>query len=431
MTEVAQASPPPASPPTHPWAAGVPRDAGAMTLPRWTDFLVVGGGIIGINLALELKRRHADCQVTLIEKEPSWGQHASGRNSGVLHAGFYYTPDSLKARFTREGNSQLTGYCEARGIRVNRCGKLVVARSAADLAGLDQLLQRGRANGVPLEDLSLDEARRIEPRVKTHMRALFSPTTAAVDPVQVLDALGRDLYAAGIRVGTDTAYLGRTATTVRTSAGPIAAGYVVNAAGVYADRIARDYGFSERYRILPFKGLNLHSAPGVPAFSAHIYPVPDLRYPFLDVHVTVRADGGTSLGPTATPAFWREHYEGLRRFRLAECLEVVAREVGLFLRNDGGFRRLAIHELRKYRKRTLLAHAAALAQGIRLEDFRSWGSPGIRAQLLDITRGKLEMDFRYEGDDRSFHVLNAVSPAFTCAIPLSAHLVDQIDRLVA
>ena len=427
MTGVAPAP----SPPTQPRVAGGPRDAASTTLPRSTDFLVVGGGIIGINLALELKRRYADSQVTLIEKEPSWGLHASGRNSGVLHAGFYYTPDSLKARFTRQGNRQLTDYCEARGLRVNRCGKLVVAQHPADLAGLDQLLERGRTNGVPLEDLSLEEARRIEPRVKTLGRALFSPTTAAVDPVQVLDALARDLYNAGIRVATDTTYLGRTGTTVRTSAGPIAAGYVVNAAGVYADRIARDYGFAERYRILPFKGLYLRSEPGAPRFAAHIYPVPDPRHPFLGVHVTVTADGGTALGPTATPAFWREHYQGLKNFRLAECVEVVARELGLFLRNDHDFRRLAIDELRKYRKRTLVAHAAALAQGIRLADFRCWGRPGIRAQLLDISSGKLEMDFRYEGDDRSFQVLNAVSPAFTCAIPFCAYLVDQIERLVA
>lgn len=419
------------APPTHPRALGVPRDIASATLPRSTDFLVVGGGIIGINLALELKRRHTDGHVTLIEKEPSWGLHASGRNSGVLHAGFYYTPDSLKARFTREGNRQLTDYCETRGLRVNRCGKLVVAQDPADLAGLDQLLERGRANGVPLEDLSQAEARRIEPRVKTHVRALFSPTTASVDPVQVLDALGRDLYSAGIRVATGTTYLGRHGTTVRTSAGPITAGYVVNAAGLYADCIARDYGFAERYRILPFKGLNLHGAPSAPRFGAHIYPVPDLRHPFLGVHVTVTADGGTALGPTATPAFWRQHYQGLKNFRLAECVEVVAREVGLFLRNESDFRRLAIHELQKYRKRTLVAHAAALAQGIRIEDFGRWGRPGIRAQLLDVSSGKLEMDFRYEGDDRSFHVLNAVSPAFTCAIPFCAYLVDQIERLVA
>ncbi len=140
---------------------------------------------------------------------------------------------------------------------------------------------------------------------------------------------------------------------------------------------------------------------------------------------------GAAIGPTATPAFWHQHYQGLRNFRLAECVEILTREAGLFLRDDGDSRRLAIRELQQYRKRTLVAHAAELAEGIRVEDFRRWGRPGIRAQLLDLRSGKLEMDFRYEGDDRSFHVLNAVSPAFTCAIPFCAYLVDQIAQLVA
>lgn len=412
-------------------AARTGRTVSTASPPPCADFLVVGGGIIGIALALELKRRYTDQQVTLIEKEPSCGRHASGRNSGVLHAGFYYTPDSLKARFTRDGNRHLSEYCATRGLRLNRCGKLVVAAGPADLPGLDALLARGRANGVPLEDLSADDVRRIEPRAKTYARALFSPTTAAVDPAQVLEALGRDLEQAGVSVATGTAYLGHAGTTVRTSAGPIAAGYVVNAAGLYADRIARDYGVAGRYAILPFKGLNLQATPTGPRFATHIYPVPDLRHPFLGVHITVTADGRTALGPTATPALWREQYEGLDNFRLGECVEVVTRQLGLFLRNDAGFRRLAIGELRKYRKRTLVRHAAALAQGIRAEHFTRWGPPGIRAQLLDRATGTLEMDFRYEGDDRSFHVLNAVSPAFTCAIPFCAHLADQIDRLVA
>lgn len=134
-------------------------------------------------MALELRRRNADATVALLEKEPDWGRHASGRNSGVLHAGFYYSSDSLKARFAREGNQQLTAYCVNRGLPINRCGKLVVARNAAELAGLDELLRRGRANGVALEELTAAEAHRLEPRATTFERALFSPTTSSVDPV--------------------------------------------------------------------------------------------------------------------------------------------------------------------------------------------------------------------------------------------------------
>ena len=151
------------------------------------DFLVIGGGVIGVNVACELKRRYPDCSILLIEKERDLGQHASGRNSGILHAGFYYSADSLKARFTREGNALMKAHCDAHGLWVNRCGKLVVARDEADLAGLDELFRRGRVNGVELEMISREEAHEIEPRVKTHERALWSPTTATVDPTE-----GRD-----------------------------------------------------------------------------------------------------------------------------------------------------------------------------------------------------------------------------------------------
>ena len=228
-----------------------------MNTARTTDFLVVGGGIVGLCIARELRARYTDASITLIDKESSLGQHASGRNSGVLHAGFYYTADSLKARFCREGNVTMRAYCDARGLAINPCGKLVVVKNAAELATLDELLRRAAGNGVPVESLSAKEAREREPRVKTFERALWSPTTASVHPPDVVAAMHADAIAEGIEVRTGVAYTGRSGHEVHTSAGPIGAGYVVNAAGLYADRVARDFGFSKRYRILPFKGLYL------------------------------------------------------------------------------------------------------------------------------------------------------------------------------
>ena len=401
-----------------------------MTAASTTDFLVVGGGIVGLTLALELKRRYGDCSVTLLEKEPACGLHASSRNSGVLHAGFYYTADTLKARLTLQGNRRLTAYCRERGLRLSRCGKLVVTTGPADLPGLEELLRRGRATGVPLEVLSPEEARRIEPRAKTAERALFSPCTATVDPAEVVASLVDDARAAGIAVLTGTAYRARGRGGAVTSAGTIGAGYLVNTAGLYADRIALEYGFSERYRILPFRGRYLLAEPGAPHMRTHIYPVPNLENPFLGVHITRGVDGGVKIGPTATPALWREHYEGWGNFKLGECLSIAAQETGLLLRNDFGFRRLALAELREYGRRALVRRAARLADGVQAAGFRRWGRAGIRAQLFDIRARRLEMDFRYEGDERSFHVLNAVSPAFTCALPLAEHLAERIaERL--
>ena len=399
-----------------------------------TDFLVLGGGIIGLAVARELRRRFPDQQVTLVEKETSVGQHASGRNSGVLHAGFYYSADSLKARFCRDGNKALRDYILSRRLSLNPCGKLVVARSAADLPHLDELKRRAVRNGVALESVTAAEARTIEPRVKTFERALWSPNTATADPAQVIAAFREDAEREGIQVRTGSPYLGRVPGqpgAVRTGAGEFAPGYVVNCAGLYADRVALDFGFSQNYRILPFKGLYLYSDEPAGAFRTNIYPVPDLRNPFLGVHFTVTVDGHAKIGPTAIPAFWREQYSGLDRFQAAEFAEIVWRDLGLFVSAGFDFRRLAVEELRKYSRAHLVKLAGELATDVDLAHYHHWGKPGIRAQLMQIHTRKLEMDFVLEGDAKSLHVLNAVSPAWTCSLPFAAHVCDRIDELTA
>lgn len=395
-----------------------------------TDFLVIGGGVIGISIARALKRRYASSTVTVIEKEASCGLHASGRNSGVLHAGFYYSPESLKAKFTREGNVQLTSYCEERRIPLNRCGKLVVAKDAAELSALDELLKRGKANGIPLKEVSEQDAREIEPRVKTYRRALFSPTTSTVDPKTVLQAMVTDAVSEGVHIQGGVAFIGKRGRKIQTSACQYEPGYVVNAAGLYADQIARQFGFSERYRIVPFKGLYLYSDEPAGALRTNVYPVPDLRNPFLGVHFTVTSEGKTKIGPTAIPALWREQYGGASGFSLAEFLEIGWRGLSLLANAGFEFRRLAMEEVKKYSRRRMVGLAGQLVEGVRLEHYSKWGKPGIRAQLLDIRNRRLEMDFVLEGDDRSMHVLNAVSPAFTCAFPFSQYVCDRIQQAV-
>ena len=277
-----------------------------------TDFLILGGGIIGICVARELKRRFPDNDVTLLEKEATCGLHASGRNSGVIHAGFYYSANSLKAKLTRAGNQAMTAYCEAKKIPLNRCGKLVVAKNQDDLPQLDELLRRGQANGVRLESLTEEEARKIEPRVKTYQRAIFSPTTTSADPQRVVEEMTRDAKQEGITIRNGAPYLRTRKGLVITPQGSFSARHVVNAGGLYADKIALDFGFSEKYRILPFKGLYLYSDEPPGSFRTNIYPVPDLRNPFLGVHFTVKEDGRAKIGPTAIPALWREQYPGIR-----------------------------------------------------------------------------------------------------------------------
>ncbi len=385
----------------------------------------MGAGVLGVTLALEISRRFPGRKIAVIDKEQEIGTHASGRNSGILHAGFYYSADSLKAKFTKEGNAALTAYCVERGLRINRCGKLVVAQNENDLEGLDELLRRGQVNNVMLNEITAKEAAEIEPRVRTLDRAIFSPTTAAVDPVEVVHSLARDAAAAGVTFTRGTQYLGRSASTVRTSNGTIACGYLVNAAGLYADSVARDYGYGEHYRILPFKGVYLYADEGE-TVRTNIYPVPNLANPFLGVHFTVTTFGRTKIGPTAIPAFWREQYHGLSGFKLGELADIVPREAMLLARNDFNFRSLAVSELKKYYRPNLVRLAGSMLKDLDPKRYAHWGKPGIRAQLLDTRTRKLVMDFHFEGDAKSMHILNAVSPGFTSSISFAAHVVERI-----
>ena len=393
-----------------------------------SDFLVIGGGIIGLAIARNLKSRFQDAKINVIEKEKSVGLHASGRNSGVLHAGFYYTADSLKARFTRDGNRLLTEYCEEKNINLNKCGKLVVAKNESEDTMLDELMRRGDNNGVELELIDIKQAQEIEPKVKTLRRAIFSPNTATADPGEVISAFEADARSENINIFYEQAYVSGANNTIETTSAKFSAGYVINCAGLYADHIAKQFGFSQDYAILPFKGLYLKSDEPAGTYRTNIYPVPDLDNPFLVVHFTIKVDGTAKIGPTAIPALWREQYQGLSRFQLNELADIAARSMGLLLRSDFDFKRIAATEILKYSRRRMVSLAKDLVQEIDHKVFKEWAKPGIRAQLVDLKKRKLEMDFVLESDDQSMHVLNAVSPGWTCSIPFSAYVVDEIIR---
>ena len=392
------------------------------------DFIVVGGGIVGLCVARELRKRYKDSSILVLEKENASTIHASGRNSGVLHAGFYYTSDSLKAKLTADGNKLLTNYCEENGISINKCGKLVVAKNEHELKTLDVLLERGANNGVCLEKITEEESKEIEPRVKTFQNAIFSPSTSSVNPIDVVESLRDRALSERIDINYDTQYTGSKGNIVVTNKGELEAGYIINSAGLYADKIAVDFGFSEDYRVLPFKGLYLYSNEPVGAIRTNIYPVPDLRNPFLGVHFTITVDNKIKIGPTAIPAFWREHYQGFDNFKADEFMEIVFRELGLLFSPNMNFLSLAIDEFKKYSQKYLTTLAGALVTDINSDNYKKWGRPGIRAQLVNIKKKELEMDFVLQGDDKSFHILNAVSPGFTCCLPFASLVCDKISE---
>lgn len=391
-----------------------------------TDFLIVGAGIIGLTMAINLKERYPRTRITIIDKECDVAMHASGRNSGVLHAGFYYSSDSLKARFTREGCLYWHRYCEENGLKINRCGKVVVARDESELEGLYELKRRAEAVSVNLQLIDEKELKELEPKAKTCEKALWSPSTATVDPVEICQNLKKRLTEWGVSFLPSTVYKKAIDNnTISTSRGIIETENLINAAGLYADRIARDFGVAEDYTILPFKGIYLEYSEALKPVRRNIYPVPDLSKPFLGVHFTVRVDGRVKIGPTAIPAFWRENYGGLKGFSLKEFLGIGLWDMKLFLTNKNGFRTLAVKELKKYNRQSLRDSAASLVNGIDMSGFKRWGPSGIRAQLINKNTGMFVMDFVVEKAGPTVHILNSVSPAFTASYPFTKWVVEK------
>ena len=233
-------------------------------MTRTADVAVIGGGIVGLAIADALLASSSGLRVVVLDKEPNLGAHASGRNSGVLHAGFYYAPDSLKARLTRRGNILLHEFCEERQIPVRRCGKLVVAQDASELPALDNLLARAAANDVPVESVDEAQVRELEPLARTVSRALWSPTTSVASPQQVVDAVAARVRERGGQIALRSEVTAARPGQVETTEGVWDVGHVVNTAGLQADRVGRWFGMCDDYAMLPFKGLYWYGnwAPG-------------------------------------------------------------------------------------------------------------------------------------------------------------------------
>lgn len=389
------------------------------------DYMIIGAGIIGLNIAKNLKERFPDSKILVIEKEPEVAIHSSGRNSGVLHAGFYYTANSLKAKFTKEGNLALKKFCKQRNLKLNECKKVVVAQNKEELEGLEELKRRGDTNGVELFWIDEEELESLYPNVKTYKKALLCPSTATVDPKEVTKEFAKVIQELGVELLLSCKYISSVSNEVFTNKGKYSAKKIINCAGLYADKIANDFNFSKEYVIIPFKGIYLKDELNISQLKINIYPVPNLANPFLGVHFTLTVNNEAKIGPTAIPAFWRENYKGLKNFNLKEFLQILYYESKLFFTNAFGFRQLAFEEIQKYCFTYLKSLSKSLTKNMDDIGFDSWSTPGIRAQLLNKHTLELVQDFVVQSDENSVHVLNAVSPAFTSSIPFANWVVEE------
>ena len=389
--------------------------------------LIVGAGIIGLTLARELVNRGIG-DILIIEKECSVGLHASGRNSGVLHAGMYYTPDTLKARYCVEGNRLMKEFCRERGLTLNETGKVILAKSPSEVEALHELKRRADLCGARAFLIDSQRLKELEPyAVTANNEALFSPDTAVIRPIEVLKTLETELtQSAKVTICYETALRNLAGDCqAQTSREVIQFEKFVNAAGSYADHIAHQFGLAKEYKILPFKG-TYHKLADKRTFlvRGNIYPVPDLRTPFLGVHLTKSADGEILVGPTAMPAFGRENYRAFEGWGW-ETFSILFRDAILLFKNNS-FREVALTEPKKYLKRFVLKEAKRLVPELTLHDLTTTDHMGIRPQLIHWPTKTLVMDFIVPSDHNSLHILNPISPAFTTSLAFAKDMVIQL-----
>lgn len=392
------------------------------------DFLIVGGGIVGLSTAWRLAQRFPDAKLCLLEKESQVAQHQSGRNSGVLHSGIYYKPGSLRAITCRAGKLAMQEFCQSEGIRYEICGKIIVAVTADEVPRLDSILQRGQQNGINCRMIDEQEMREIEPQV-AGVQAIAVPESGIVDYPAVCRRLADKLRESGHQVRTSQRVVqitpGPQEVEVRTVDEMIRAGFLITCGGLYSDHLVRLSGLQPPAQIVPFRGEYYELVHERRELCRHlIYPVPDPAFPFLGVHFTRMVSGDVECGPNAVFALAREGYAWgtLRWNELTESLRYV------------GFRKLAARNWRMglgeiHRSLSKGAFVKALQRlipAIRSQDLKPCRA-GVRAQAL-LPDGTMVDDFMWVGEGRMVHVCNAPSPAATASLEIGKQIVQRVEQ---
>ncbi|WP_298185424.1 L-2-hydroxyglutarate oxidase [uncultured Pseudomonas sp.] len=392
------------------------------------DFIILGGGILGMSTAMQLLRSYPASRMLLLEKESAPARHQTGHNSGVIHAGVYYTPGSLKAKFCLAGNVATKEFCAQHGIAYQVPGKLLVATNELEMQRMQALWERTAANGIEREWLNAEQLREREPNIQGR-GGIFVPSSGIVNYAEVTAAMAREFVKAGgeIRYGAGVSGLHESAEEIRvqSSEGDFACRFLVTCAGLHADRVVRMLGIDPGFSICPFRGEYFQLPAEHNQIVNHlIYPIPDPSMPFLGVHLTRMIDGSVTVGPNAVLALKREGYRK-RDISLADSwamltnpgiLKVLKANLrpGLGEMKNSLFKRGYLQQVRKY------------CPSIRLEDLKPYPA-GVRAQAVSDD-GRLIDDFLFRHSRRSLHVCNAPSPAATSALPIGAHIVEQVSK---
>ncbi len=395
------------------------------------DFMLIGGGILGLATALELQQRYPGRSIVLLEKEEGPARHQTGRNSGVIHAGVYYSPGSLKAQFCKAGNQATRAFCDQHQIPYDNCGKLLVATDATELARMQTLISRCAENKLEIEVLDQAQLQAREPGIRG-VGAIFVPSTGIVDYARICRKMAELFIAAGgeiryqMQVSSLETFHDRV--TAYSQTDRVQASYLVACAGLQSDRMVSMLGNTPAFRIIPFRGEYFQLAAQHNQIVNHlIYPIPDPSLPFLGVHLTRMIDGSVTVGPNAVLAFKREGYqktdfslkETLAMLRFSGLRKLIARHLGA-----------SVNELRNsLSTRGYLARVQKYCPQLTQADLQPWPA-GIRAQAVRPD-GTLVDDFLFEKTSRALVVCNAPSPAATSAIPIAEYIVNQLDAMVS
>ncbi|CAI2370949.1 unnamed protein product [Moneuplotes crassus] len=404
-----------------------------------SDFLILGAGIIGLNVAKAIYRTYPKAIVRIIEKEHSPGLHASGRNSGVIHAGIYYSTDSMKAKFCREGNRAMTQYCKDNHLDFNNCGKFIVASNEREYQELYSIYKQGIENGIDIQLMSRTEAMKREPLLRGYgEEVIWSPSTSVANPRQVIKCLSneiREKYGKYCSQFYNTEILKleksnqKDCIEVASKDFLFESKYLINCTGQQALGISKKFLFSNFYNMLPVKGNYLISDMNCSDYvKTLVYPVPMKDAHFLGVHSTITPTGHIKVGPSATPAFGIENYNKLEKVKPNDLFGTIGKYASLLFSSQAGMvTSLAFQELPKLSKNKMLESVR------KIHDVPpcnySWYPPGIRSQLYDVRTKKFLSDFRLEYDGFSMHVLNTVSPGWTCSSPFADHIVSKISKV--
>ena len=396
------------------------------------DHVIIGAGIIGISLGIAILEKNSRKKVLIIDKEARPGIHASGRNSGVIHAGFYYSPDSLKAKFCRLGNSELKKFCKENDLRILETGKVVVCQDYQDIGRLEELYKRGVTNEVDIELLDERELYKIEPAAKTIGKFIWSPTTAIGNPKDIIEKLAEKFLSFGGKFHFNvrsTLVNKNKEVLIKSNQGIFRSDSIINAAGAYASDLAKQVGVGKEFICLPFLGAYkksdlIHSNP-----KRLVYPVPNPVNPFLGVHTTNTFDNKIKIGPTAFPVIGKEQYRFRNGFTLNELKEFFVASKTLITSEEVNFFKLAREEGIKIWKKPLLKRAKKLSDSLAWNE--NWQShpAGIRAQIVNTKTKSLEMDYIIKTEKNVVHILNAVSPGWTSAIPFAHWIVENQPNL--